>query len=223
MRSALRRRGVCGRRARLEGGSLPARARTRRGSFLSRIAVISDTHVPRGARALPDECLRLLAGADLVLHAGDFVSAQFLEELRRIGPPVEGVHGNMDEAALKAVLPKQRVVEDGNIRIGMVHDAGPRVGREARLAVRFEDCEAVIYGHTHVPQVEPQSRLANGTPELAGALDARPPGQGFSDHAGAGHAPGLTGKYRFKGESVLGESAPLRSRSTAPGLQGACP
>jgi len=103
---------------------------------------------------LPDECLRLLAGADLVLHAGDFVSAQFLEELRRIGPPVEGVHGNMDEAALKAVLPKQRVVEAGNVRIGMVHDAGPRVGREARLAVRFEDCEAVIYGHTHVPQVE---------------------------------------------------------------------
>ena len=39
---------------------------------------------------MPDECLRLLAGADLVLHAGDFVSAQFLEELRRIGPPVEG-------------------------------------------------------------------------------------------------------------------------------------
>ena len=103
---------------------------------------------------MPDECLRLLAGADLVLHAGDFVSAQFLEELRRIGPPVEGVHGNMDEAALKAVLPKQRVVEAGNVRIGMVHDAGPRVGREARLAVRFEDCEAVIYGHTHVPQVE---------------------------------------------------------------------
>ena len=60
----------------------------------------------------------------------------------------------MDEAALKAVLPKQRVVEAGNVRIGMVHDAGPRVGREARLAVRFEDCEAVIYGHTHVPQVE---------------------------------------------------------------------
>ncbi len=103
---------------------------------------------------MPDECVRLLAGAELVLHAGDFVSTQFLEELRRIGPPVEGVHGNMDEAALKATLPKQRVVEAGNARIGMVQDAGPRVGRQARLAARFEDCEAVIYGHTHVPQVE---------------------------------------------------------------------
>ena len=60
----------------------------------------------------------------------------------------------MDEAELQATLPKQRVVAAGNVRIGLVHDAGPRAGREARLAARFEDCEAIIYGHTHVPQVE---------------------------------------------------------------------
>jgi uncharacterized protein len=88
------------------------------------------------------------------LHAGDFVSTQVLEELRRLGPPLEAVCGNMDEPALKAALPKQHVVEIDNVRIGMVHDAGPRVGREVRLAARFADCEAVVYGHTHVPQVE---------------------------------------------------------------------
>jgi uncharacterized protein len=98
--------------------------------------------------------VKRLRAADLVLHAGDFVSTGFLEELRRLGPPVEGVSGNMDEPALKAALPKQQVVEVGGLRIGIVHDAGPRVGREARLAARFEDCEAVVYGHTHVPQVE---------------------------------------------------------------------
>ncbi len=103
---------------------------------------------------MPDECLRLLARADLVLHCGDFVSAQFLEELRGVGPPVEGVSGNMDEPALKASLPRQRVVDVDGLRLGMVHDAGPRVGREARLAARFPECEAAIYGHTHVPQVE---------------------------------------------------------------------
>lgn len=103
---------------------------------------------------LPDECRRLLAGADLVLHAGDFVSTQFLEELRGVGPPVDGVCGNMDEPALKSALPRQRVVDVADVRIGMVHDAGPRVGREARLAARFPDCEAAVYGHTHVPQVE---------------------------------------------------------------------
>jgi uncharacterized protein len=105
-------------------------------------------------RTLPDECVRLIGGADLLLHGGDFVSVQFLEELRRIGPPVEGVYGNMDEPALKKMLPKQTVVEVDGVRIGMVHDAGPRAGREARLSARFEDCDAVVYGHTHVPQVE---------------------------------------------------------------------
>jgi len=74
--------------------------------------------------------------------------------LRKLGPPVEGVCGNMDEPALKAALLRQRVVEVDGVRIGMVHDAGPRVGREARLAARFVDCEAVVYGHTHVPQVD---------------------------------------------------------------------
>ena len=98
--------------------------------------------------------MRLLAGAELVLHGGDFVSMDFLEELRGIGPPVEGVAGNMDEPRLKETLPKERVVEVEGIRIGLIHDAGPRAGREARLAARFEDCEAVVYGHTHVPQVE---------------------------------------------------------------------
>jgi len=123
------------------------------------VAVISDTHLPRGSRTLPDACVKLLRGADLVLHGGDFVSVAFLEELQAIGPPVEGICGNMDEPALKASLPKQRVVEVGAVRIGMVHDAGPRAGREARLAARFEDCAAVVYGHTHVPQVEQFQRL----------------------------------------------------------------
>jgi putative phosphoesterase len=98
--------------------------------------------------------VRLLEGADLVLHGGDFVSVEFLEQLRKLGPPVEGVCGNMDEQPLKQTLPRQRVVEAESVRIGMVHDAGPRAGREARLSARFEDCDAVVYGHTHVPQLE---------------------------------------------------------------------
>jgi uncharacterized protein len=96
----------------------------------------------------------LLGEADLVLHGGDFVAAKFLEELKGLGPPIEAVYGNMDEPDLKAALPRERVIEVGETRIGMLHIPGPRVGREARLAARFPDCEAVIYGHTHVPQVE---------------------------------------------------------------------
>jgi predicted phosphodiesterase len=60
----------------------------------------------------------------------------------------------MDEPALREVLPGTRVVDADGARIAMVHDAGPRAGREARLAARFAGCDAVVYGHTHVPQVE---------------------------------------------------------------------
>jgi putative phosphoesterase len=103
---------------------------------------------------LPDRCLELCRDADLLLHCGDVVSLAFWEELSALGPPLEGVRGNMDDAALQASLPEQAVVEVGGARIGMVHVPGPSVGREARLAEAFPACDAVIYGHTHVPQVE---------------------------------------------------------------------
>jgi uncharacterized protein len=72
---------------------------------------------------------------------------------------VLAVHGNMDEPELRAALPEARVVEVGGARIGMVHDAGPRTGREARLAARFPGCDAIVYGHTHAPQVDRHERV----------------------------------------------------------------
>ena len=119
-----------------------------------RVAVIADTHMPRGVRRLPDACSERLCDADLVLHAGDFVTLAVLNELRALGPPVEAVAGNMDEPELKELLLKERVVEVDGARIAMLHEAGPRAGRQARLAARFPDCHAVVYGHTHMPHVE---------------------------------------------------------------------
>jgi putative phosphoesterase len=103
---------------------------------------------------LPDGCVELLRTADLILHAGDVSTAAALEELRALGPRVDAVHGNADEPALRGSLPAERVVEVEEVRLGMVHVAGPRAGREARLRARFPGCEGVIYGHTHVPQAE---------------------------------------------------------------------
>lgn len=117
-----------------------------------RIAVVSDTHLPRGSRVLPAECVERLRSADLILHGGDLTGPAFLDELRALGPPVEAVYGNMDEEAVRAVLPKERVVAAGEGRIGIVHIPGPRAGREERLLRRFPGCDAVVYGHTHVPE-----------------------------------------------------------------------
>jgi uncharacterized protein len=95
--------------------------------------------------------VRRLEEADLVLHAGDFVAPEVLEQLRAHGP-LEAVFGNMDEEGLRNALPRARIVEVGETRIGMVHDAGPRKGRSARLAARFPGCQAIVYGHTHLPE-----------------------------------------------------------------------
>ena len=118
------------------------------------IAVVSDTHLPKGRRRLPPGCLELLQRADLILHAGDLVGAGFLAELRALGPPLRAVHGNVDDETVRAALPAELVVEVERLRIGMTHVPGPRAGREERLLARFPGCDAVVYGHTHVPQVE---------------------------------------------------------------------
>ena len=118
------------------------------------VAVIADTHMPRGGRRLPGACVERLRTADLILHAGDVVAASVFDELAALGPPVQAVHGNMDDAALHRRLPGTRVVEASGLRIGMTHDGGPRVGREERLMRSFPGCAAVVYGHSHVPQVE---------------------------------------------------------------------
>jgi putative phosphoesterase len=114
------------------------------------IAIISDTHLPRGSRALPQACLKRLEAADLIVHAGDFVTSEVLEELRAIGPVV-GVHGNVDDAAVRAALPATAMISADNHRLAIVHDAGPAAGRLRRMRARFGTADAVIFGHSHIP------------------------------------------------------------------------
>ena len=116
-----------------------------------RLAIISDTHLPRGRRALPAACVERLRAADAILHAGDLMEATVLRELEALGPPVHAVRGNVDSAELAAHLPLTRIVPAGGARIAMVHDAGPAAGRLARMRRRFPDADAVVFGHSHLP------------------------------------------------------------------------
>src|SRR5690349_4887856 len=98
------------------------------------IAAISDTHLPRGRRRIPDACLERRAAADLILHAGDIATAEALREIEAIGPPVKAVQGNVDSPDLRATLPEELELRtpDG-ARIAMVHDAGPSTRRLERM------------------------------------------------------------------------------------------
>jgi putative phosphoesterase len=118
------------------------------------LAIVSDTHLPRGGRALPAACVERLRAADAILHAGDFIELAVLEEICALGPPVHAVRGNVDSAELQARLPLSRVVTAGGARIAMLHDAGPADGRLARMRRRFPDADAVVFGHSHIPLLE---------------------------------------------------------------------
>ena len=114
------------------------------------IAVISDTHMPRGSRRLPEACAKHLRNADLILHAGDLTRLSVLRELELYGPVI-AVYGNSDDAEVRAALPPVAWVHAGGVMIGVVHDAGPAKGRLARLRRRFPRVDAVVFGHSHIP------------------------------------------------------------------------
>lgn len=115
------------------------------------VAIISDTHLPKGRRRLPERCVELLGGANLILHAGDVSTSGVLAELQGLGPPVVAVHGNVDSDELQRALPARTTVELDRVEIAMVHDAGPARGRLARLRRLFPSAAAVVFGHSHIP------------------------------------------------------------------------
>jgi uncharacterized protein len=114
------------------------------------IAIVSDTHMPRGGRRLPAECARRLGQADLIVHAGDLMAVSVLRDLQSLGEVV-AVYGNVDDAGVRAALPASAMVEVEGVRIVVVHDAGPGRGRLRRLRAQFPDADAVVFGHSHIP------------------------------------------------------------------------
>jgi uncharacterized protein len=96
--------------------------------------------------------VRILEAAGAVVHTGDFTAASVLADLGRFGR-VTAVQGNMDEGELRASLPVRTTVELEGIRIGLVHDGGPLVGRHERLRELFPGCDVIAYGHSHMPEI----------------------------------------------------------------------
>ena len=128
-----------------------------------RLAIISDTPLPRGSRQLPAACLERLGAADLIVHAGDWSTGSVLASIRREFAEVVGVHGNADDAEVRGVLPDRLELDVGHgLQMGVVHDAGPANGRLVRLRARFPGAAAVVFGHSHLPlhEVDPESGFA---------------------------------------------------------------
>lgn len=112
---------------------------------------MSDTHLPRRAKRLPDPLLAELPRADVVFHAGDWVDTATLDLLEERSRRLVAVYGNNDGPELRARLPEVAYAELGGLRFGVVHETGPARGREARCAARFPELDVLVFGHSHIP------------------------------------------------------------------------
>ena len=116
-----------------------------------RALLLADTHVPRRARRLPDAVWLEVGRADVVLHAGDWVVVELLDELERRAKRVLGVYGNNDGPPLRERLPEVATEVLGGVRVAVVHETGPGRGREERARARWPDVDLLVFGHSHIP------------------------------------------------------------------------
>ncbi|WP_449487051.1 metallophosphoesterase family protein [Streptomyces viridochromogenes] len=116
-----------------------------------RLLLMSNTHLPKRAKALPEPLLAELPGADVVFHAGDWVDTATLDLLESRSARLVAVYGNNDGPELRARLPEVARAELGGLRFGVVHETGAAQGREARCAARFPDLDVLVFGHSHIP------------------------------------------------------------------------
>ncbi|MGZ6826899.1 MAG: metallophosphoesterase family protein [Mycobacteriales bacterium] len=116
------------------------------------LLLLSDTHLPARGRDLPAEVWDAVEAADLVVHAGDWVSPDLLDRLEERARDLLGVRGNNDrDPALVARLPEvARRTVDG-LRLAVVHETGDARGREARCDRAFPGTDVLVFGHSHVP------------------------------------------------------------------------
>jgi putative phosphoesterase len=125
---------------------------------MKKIIAVSDTHIELGSQ-IPDRLVELAKGADLLLHAGDFVSIEVYEAFCDLWP-LEAVCGNSDHPEVKSLLPERRIVEVEDVRIGLVHRASHSSDLTgADLLAREMEVDALVFGHIHRPLVERGSRL----------------------------------------------------------------
>jgi len=118
---------------------------------VTRLLLLSDTHVPARARDLTAEVWREVEQADVVLHAGDWTDERTLMRLEAASRSLVAVWGNNDGPGLRARLPEVARVEIGGLRVAVVHETGPARGREERMASRFPDTDLLVFGHSHIP------------------------------------------------------------------------
>lgn len=121
-----------------------------------KIVVLSDTHMPKRGKSLPEPLVNELSNVDLIIHAGDWTTLDVLYQLENYAPVI-GVSGNIDPPEVNQFFGKKKVLEVITFKIGIVHG---HVGKKkttperALEAFKGEELDVIIFGHSHIPYQE---------------------------------------------------------------------
>ncbi|MBX6390655.1 MAG: YfcE family phosphodiesterase, partial [Frankia sp.] len=116
-----------------------------------RLLVLADTHVPTRAHDLPDQVWAQVDAADIVIHAGDWVSRDLLDRLSTRARHLLACWGNNDGPEIRSVLPEVARATLAGLRFVVVHETGAAAGRDRRMAAAYPDADVLVFGHSHIP------------------------------------------------------------------------
>jgi len=119
---------------------------------VTRVVVVSDTHLPSRAKDLPPSVWASMSAADLVVHAGDWCDEATVHAVRTRCRQFVGVAGNNDGPDVRAHVPEFATFTVGGIRFGVVHETGAADGRERRCDAAYgPHLDVLLFGHSHIP------------------------------------------------------------------------
>jgi len=119
---------------------------------MTKIVVLSDTHIPSQAPELPSGVLDALRKADVCIHAGDFSCKKAVDQINQYVPKLIGVKGNMDDRGV--TFPEKVVITIEGVTIGIIHGQGsPQALLECigKSFAKDKGMGLIIFGHSHKP------------------------------------------------------------------------
>jgi putative phosphoesterase len=114
---------------------------------MTRIGILSDTHLARPNEQFRTWVTQCFSGMDMIMHAGDLTGITVLDVFA--DKKMHAVHGNMCDYSAYSGLPAKKVIQVGPFLIGLTHGSFPASDIEERLRNEFGPIDCIVYGHTH--------------------------------------------------------------------------
>ncbi|OSC42071.1 metallophosphoesterase family protein [Mycobacterium decipiens] len=127
-----------------------------------RLLLIADTHVPTRAPDLSEQVWDEVERADVVVHAGDWVSLELLDERQARAARSLACWGNNDGPRLRSRLPARADAVFVGLRFTVVHEAGAAAGRQTRVSRLYPHSDVLVFGHSHIPWDTTAATVTNG-------------------------------------------------------------